>query len=110
MAKTRTIRPLKAEKPKAPARKPGSPREEWVLEAPEGYVLRRFVPLSERGQFSSEALSPAGWWESSVTSREVVVAGASRLHPSYLIYAVRIEPVTGERHSALVRRDVLLGG
>lgn len=66
--------------------KPVSPREQWVLDAPDGYVIRRYI-LGE------------GWRESEMMTREEVSAGAEALPRSCLVYAVRLQ---GEdKHIAL---------
>lgn len=113
MKKRVTSRPLKQDR--AAARRAAkrealrhNPREARVLEAPDGYVLRRLVPMSERWQYEQGAISPDGWWESSLTTLEVAREAARTLDPSYMIYAVR--QIEGERHVALVPRDELLAG
>lgn len=106
------MKPLRQER-RPRAKKANKPvaynaRESWVIENPDGYVLRRRVPEGERVGYLSGALSPSGWWESSVASLDVAREAARNCPPDYLIYAVRDDG--HERRMALVTRSDLLKG
>lgn len=83
------------------------PREAWVREAVEGYVLRRFVPRKERHLYVSH-LTESGWWESSLCSHSHAVLAAQKAGRDVMIYAYRVA-ADGERHIALIPRHELLG-
>lgn len=85
-----------------------SPRDEWVIEKPDGWVLRRHVPESQRYEYSPGSLSEGGWWQSSVTDVAHAKLAARTLSNEYLICALRRNPETGEDHIAVVSRERVL--
>jgi hypothetical protein len=70
-----------------------SPREEWVLEAPESYIVRWAVE--------------GKWAETKPMTTRIAKHAAQTLGPEFLIYAVR-QAETGESMIALIDRDALL--
>lgn len=83
-------RPAKTPKPK-----PVHPREEWVLAAPDHYLVR---------WMSETAGGTRAWHESKPMELSVARMAAVQLPPTFLIYAVRHEPNVGENWIALVER------
>lgn len=85
---------------------PIHPREAWVLEAPDGYVMRRLLPHAER----TPGETP--WFESEMvdlrTIRTAARVAKRRAVRGALFYAVRRNEETGESHIAFIDQKELI--